>query len=97
GYDATIVENGDLARQAVEQQLFDVIILDIEMPGADGLTAARQIRKLPNGQSVPIVLLTAYNYTLRTAEQVGANLLVRKPILAQDLVQKIRELVEGEG
>lgn len=94
GHEATVVENGELARQAVEQQLFDVIVLDIEMPGADGLTATREIRRMRHGESVPIILLTAYDYRQSTALEAGADLLVRKPILAQDLLQKIGEAIQ---
>ncbi len=58
----TIVENGQEAVAAVQQQDFDVVLMDIEMPVLDGLSAARQIRHAEEntGRHVPIIALTAH-------------------------------------
>jgi PAS domain S-box-containing protein len=63
GYRATIVENGAEALKALAQEDFDCLIMDIQMPEMDGLTATRAIRAAPalgDKARVPIVALTAH-------------------------------------
>jgi CheY-like chemotaxis protein len=69
GHDVTFAEGGAEAIAAVTDTDFDVVLMDVRMPGMDGLQATRHIRALPppRGQ-VPIVALTAQAFT----EQVAA-------------------------
>ncbi|GFK94799.1 Autoinducer 2 sensor kinase/phosphatase LuxQ [Fundidesulfovibrio magnetotacticus] len=63
GYLATIVENGEEALKALAQEDFDCLIMDIQMPGMDGLTATRAIRRAPalgEKARIPIIALTAH-------------------------------------
>lgn len=70
-----------------------MVVMDIEMPIMDGLTATRAIRELVNGRQVPIVLFTAFDYSEEQAIRVGANSLMRKPILSSALLQTLNNLV----
>jgi CheY-like chemotaxis protein len=61
GYEVDAVEDGELALQKAMQRSYDIILLDIEMPVMDGVTAARRIRsECPNGALVPILAMSAY-------------------------------------
>ncbi len=60
GYQVSSRHNGEQAIEAVRDSVFDVILMDIEMPLMDGLEATPSIRKMPNGQRVPIIALTAH-------------------------------------
>ncbi len=56
----TVVENGQQALRAAESEVFDFILMDIQMPEMNGMEATRLIRKLDNGnKDIPIVALTA--------------------------------------
>jgi len=57
GYAVTAVADGGAALAAVERSLPDVIVLDVAMPGLDGLAVTRRLRA--KGLAVPILLLTA--------------------------------------
>ncbi|MCP1337521.1 ATP-binding protein [Futiania mangrovi] len=62
GIDADIVENGREAVQAVARERYDVILMDMEMPEMDGLTAAREIRAALNGaKGAKIIAMTAHD------------------------------------
>jgi CheY-like chemotaxis protein len=61
GHDVTVVDNGRAAVDAVKDGThFDVILMDIQMPELDGLSATRKIRELSDGKSISIIAMTAH-------------------------------------
>jgi PAS domain S-box-containing protein len=89
GYEAEIVSDGAEAVGALQRRLFDVIIMDVQMPGMDGLSATRRIRELPERQTRPwIIALTAgaFEEDRLNAFQAGMNDFLSKP-LRIDLLQ----------
>jgi CheY-like chemotaxis protein len=95
GHTVHLASNGLEAVAAVEnQQAFNVIIMDIEMPEMNGWDAVRAIRALPAGEGVPIIMFTAYGngVTLTLAQQVGANSVLHKPISPQDLISHVHQI-----
>jgi signal transduction histidine kinase len=60
GHAPKVVSNGTEAVAQVESDVFDIILMDVNMPEMDGLKATRIIRELPNGKRVPIIGLTAH-------------------------------------
>jgi DNA-binding response OmpR family regulator len=89
-----VAANGLEAVAAVDQESFDAIIMDVEMPEMNGWDAVRQIRHLTNGQCVPIIMFTAYGdeKDYDKAVQVGADCLMQKPILPQELLAQVEKL-----
>ena len=79
---------------AFAESSFDVVLMDMQMPGMDGLTATREIRRLETGRgsaATPIVMLSA-NAMPEHREQsreAGANIHVPKPITAATLLAGI--------
>lgn len=95
GHTVHLAANGLESVAAVKaQEKFDVIIMDIEMPEMNGWDAVREIRTLPQGASVPIIMFTAYGngVTLKLAQQVGANSVLHKPISPQDLINHVHQI-----
>ncbi|HEU4889882.1 MAG TPA: ATP-binding protein [Thermoanaerobaculia bacterium] len=60
GYRADAVTNGIEALQALERQAYDVVLMDVQMPGVDGLEATRRIRNTTTGNQPHIIALTAH-------------------------------------
>lgn len=59
GFDATVIDDGRRALAALRAGQYDAAVLDVMLPGADGITILREIRNDPRKGRLPIVLLTA--------------------------------------
>ncbi|MCB1920005.1 MAG: PAS domain S-box protein, partial [Candidatus Competibacteraceae bacterium] len=82
GLSVTTASNG---REAIEQasvQRFDIILMDLQMPEMDGLEATKHLRALPEGQTVPIIAMTAavMSADREASLSVGMNDFMTKPI-----------------
>ena len=94
---AKIIEakNGEEAIATINNQCFDIILMDIQMPIMNGYEAATEIRKIPKYQNVPIIALTAgiLNGEREKCLEFGMNDYLSKPILAKDLQEMIQKWV----
>ena len=89
GFDATVVTDGDSALNLLEEVDPDLVILDIMLPGLDGLQTLTLIRERSN---VPVIMLTARPEvtTLQRALFLGADDYIRKPFSTRTLIARIR-------
>jgi signal transduction histidine kinase/CheY-like chemotaxis protein len=97
GATAEAAEGGEQAIAAVQARDFDIILMDVNMPGMDGLEATRRIRALPTpAAQIPIIALTAdvMNHHWLTYQAAGMNGLVPKPFSPIALVTEIMRLAE---
>ena len=87
GVTVDVAENGKVAVAKVQATAYDLVLMDMQMPVMDGLTATRTIRQLPGFSALPIVAMTA-NATRDDREaclSAGMNDHVAKPIEPSDL------------
>jgi two-component system, OmpR family, response regulator MprA len=93
GYAVVAVADGGSALAAVERSLPDVIVLDVAMPGLDGLSVTRRLRA--KGLSVPILLLTARDAIEERVAglDAGADDYVVKPFDVSELAARVRALM----
>jgi DNA-binding response OmpR family regulator len=92
GFDVTAVGDGLAAVEAVKTQPPDLVVLDILLPGMDGLAVCRRIRR---SSSVPILMLTARGEEVDriVGLEVGADDYLAKPFSMRELVARIRALL----
>lgn len=80
----TAVKNGQQVLKKLQQEDFDLILMDINMPIMDGIECTKAVRALENGSkaSIPIVAITGNykNYTLDDFKKVGINDYLQKPL-----------------
>ncbi|MEO5333340.1 MAG: response regulator [Magnetococcus sp. YQC-5] len=83
----TLVEDGGKAVEHVERQPFDLVFMDLQMSGLDGLDATRQIRQMPGRDRLPIISMTASDLEedRNSCLESGMNDSVSKPLNAQVL------------
>jgi DNA-binding NtrC family response regulator len=89
GYKVTIANSGDSGIQALEKENYDVVVLDLKMPGMDGLATLKEIKKL--GLFTETLILTGHGSidTALEAIKLGAYDYLTKPCEIDDLVGKI--------
>jgi CheY-like chemotaxis protein len=98
GYRIIEAANGKQAVSLAETQRPDLIIMDVEMPELDGLSATRKIRELPHGQRVPIVAVSAYGADLfrDDALAAGCDEYVSTPFEPAVLEKLIQSLIDED-
>ena len=91
GLQVVVAENGLEAWQEVQQQEFDAILMDLQMPVLDGFEATRRIRKLEKGQEIPIIAMTAsaMQDDKQACIEAGMNDHIPKPINARLMIQTL--------
>lgn len=94
GYDVTTAKNGDEAFEKAKQVKPDLIILDIMMPGKNGIEVCKMLRMLPDFKQTLIVFLTALSdeSTEIKGLETGADDYLTKPVSPKVLVSKINAL-----
>jgi DNA-binding response OmpR family regulator len=90
GYDVLSTTSGAEAIELVRTQKFDVMLLDILMPEVTGLDVLDEVRTF---SQIPIVVFTARPDIAEVAKRFGANDFVAKPLLPEQLVEKIRNVL----
>lgn len=92
GYDVDAFENGEDALYAIESGIYDLIVLDVMMPGMNGYAVAKQTRKA--GIRTPILMLTAKGELDDKVEGLdsGADDYLTKPFMTRELLARLRAL-----
>ncbi|MBP7818129.1 MAG: response regulator [Phenylobacterium sp.] len=89
-----IVENGQLALDRLSAERFDVVLMDMQMPELDGLSATRRLREFEAAEGLartPVIMLTAnaMDEHVRAGREAGADQHLSKPIRATALIESI--------
>jgi PAS domain S-box-containing protein len=98
GYQLITATEGETAIALARSEQPDIMVIDIQMPGMDGLDVIQHIRLEPNLSSIPIIALTALarNEDRQKCLEAGANEYLSKPVRLKDLAQIIQELLSDE-
>ncbi|MFC1455611.1 ATP-binding protein [Microvirga arabica] len=94
GHRVDIVSNGEKAITAVQEATYDLVLMDIQMPGMDGITATRTIRDLHHPASRTFIAAMTANVLpqqVRSFMEAGFNDHIGKPIRRNELFQKLDE------
>jgi DNA-binding NtrC family response regulator len=96
GFEAILVPSADKALEAVKNDDFDILLIDVKMPKKDGMYLMRKIKeKCPN---IPIIIMSGY-YTTETIEEafkMGAATFITKPFEPDELVKIVRQVIKKE-
>lgn len=100
-FEVATVDGGARALELCRSQEFDLILLDVVMPGLDGFEVCRRLKDDPRTAFVPVIFLTAHladESEKLAAYQLGAVDYIQKPIHREELVARIRVMLRmGEA
>ncbi|EPJ49665.1 MAG: hypothetical protein OFPI_23390 [Osedax symbiont Rs2] len=93
-----IAENGEVALEKVHSQHFDLLLMDIQMPVMNGVTAAREIRSSFDAQQLPIIAMTAHAFEsdAQSSFDAGMNAHITKPIEPEILYSTLSKFLKTE-
>ncbi|MFN7922982.1 MAG: ATP-binding protein [Bryobacteraceae bacterium] len=94
-YEVMFADDGEAGVRAAGRGHFDAILMDLQMPGMDGLSAARRIRQLPGKHKIPIFAFTAnYSDEQRLAcQRAGMQGFLTKPIDREHLLASLEQAI----
>jgi DNA-binding response OmpR family regulator len=97
GFDVVKAKDAKAALAALERGTPELIILDVMMPGMNGIELCAELRQRPETMSTPVLILSARNDadSIMAGMEAGANDYLPKPILHHDLVTKVRNMING--
>jgi pilus assembly protein CpaE len=99
GHTPRMAASGEEGLKLAQESQFDLVILDLMMPGMDGFEVCRRLRAHPRTRDIPILIFTARTQPAdqEGAMQAGADGFLGKPIEPRELSAKISELLAGSG
>ncbi len=93
GYEVIEAVTGEEALRVADAERPDLILMDIQLPGLDGLEVTRRIKANPALRHIPVIAVTSYALSGDEAEalEAGCDAYLSKPISPRKLLAKIRE------
>ena len=92
-YDVTVAEDGQTAYQLASQQQFDAILLDLMLPGMDGMTVLKTLRQ--DKISIPVILVTAKGdeFDRVFGLELGADDYITKPFSPREVIARLKAVL----
>jgi CheY-like chemotaxis protein len=98
-FDISAAKNGQQVLDVLQENHFDIILMDINMPVMDGMECTRNIRAMtdPEKARIPIIAITgnAQNYSIAEFKEAGIDDYLPKPLNFDVLVEMVKKYTEG--
>ena len=97
GHVVDSAENGQQALQVISQKIFDLIILDIRMPGMNGIQIAEKIKQL-NTKEIPIIFITGYTdeHIDKVSQKLNVSDFIYKPFDKDLFLQSVNKALKAK-
>ena len=93
GYQAILASNGKEAIELAKSESPNAILLDVKMPGIDGVETCRRLRAEEQTRYIPVIMVTAFGTTETEATNAGADDLINKPFNLTDLAVRVKSVL----
>ena len=96
GFKVTVAADSEQAMTKLEAETFDLILMDVVMPGQNGYQATRAIKKYERFQGIPVIMCTTKGLETDRVWGMrhGASDYIVKPVKAEELLEKIAKLAQ---
>lgn len=98
GFQVTVARNGRVAWEAVQEEAFDLIVTDQQMPEMSGCELCQKLRMLDEYRATPVIMLTAKGMELelpRLKSELGIAATFLKPFSPKEIVKAVETLLEA--
>jgi CheY-like chemotaxis protein len=94
GYQVEVASSGYKALDILNRIVPDVIVMDVMMPGMNGIDLCRQLRAMPHTRNIPVIIFTAKNdmTTMKASLEAGATCFLSKSESHHQLLSEVRQL-----
>ena len=93
GYQAIMASNGEEAIELAKNKSPNAILLDVKMPGINGVETCRRLRAEEQTRYIPVIMVTAFGTTKTEATAAGADDLINKPFNLPDLAVRVKSIL----
>jgi DNA-binding response OmpR family regulator len=93
GYEVIVASNGEEALELAETENPEVILLDIKMPGIDGIEICKKLKAKETTRFIPVIMATALWDTYSEAIESGAEDFVTKPFNLKELSHRVKSIL----
>ena len=96
GFDVTTAENGAVALDIAKQEKPDIIVTDFQMPVMTGLELVENLRKDPETENIPVIMLTARGFAIEEDKrnELKISACLSKPFSPREVLQTIEDMIE---
>lgn len=96
GHRVIVADSAGPALEAIRSEPIDIVLLDLQLPGVDGLALVRQLKTDPVTRAIPVVAMTAYpeEYSRTAALSAGCDAFLAKPISTRTLPDVLTSMVQ---
>lgn len=93
GYEVLLASAGEEAIELAERKIPHAILLDVKMPGIDGIEVCKRLKAEPKTQFIPVIMITGYVDNKMVAIESGADDFVNKPIYLAELAVRVKSIL----
>lgn len=99
GVQVTTAASGEDAMASIRAQRPDAVLLDIVMPGMDGFSVLRHLRRDPDTRDIPVIMMSGNEQATEQyyAQRIGADAFLRKPFGRGDVFAHLERLLDWQG
>ncbi|MDM7324356.1 MAG: response regulator [Thermus sp.] len=95
GHEVTLARTGEEALKALDYGGFDLVVLDLMLPGLDGFAVLEKAKALPERPKILVLTARGREADRAKALALGAEAFMTKPFATQDLMAQVERLVQG--
>lgn len=99
GYEVQTATSGESALELIERDSYDLFILDVNMPGVNGIEVCKKIRANPKTADTPVIFLTAKGMLgdMMEGKEAGSDLYLVKPVLGAKILNMVGMFLSADG